>query len=65
MAYDGWLVGHARWFRSAAGRKLLDALRRRAWAAGCATASAERSHAMIWAAIANYIASHAVELAGP
>lgn len=31
MAYDGWLVGHARWFRSAAGTRLLDALRR--WAA--------------------------------
>jgi Ser/Thr protein kinase RdoA (MazF antagonist) len=30
MAYDGWLVGHARWFRSAAGRKLLEFLRRRA-----------------------------------
>jgi Ser/Thr protein kinase RdoA (MazF antagonist) len=30
MAYDGWLVGHARWFHSRAGRKLLDALRRRA-----------------------------------
>jgi len=30
MAYDGWLVGHARWFHSQAGRKLLDALRRRA-----------------------------------
>ncbi len=30
MAYDGWLVGHARWFHSAAGRKLLDGLRR--WA---------------------------------
>ncbi len=29
MAYDGWLVGHARWFWSTAGRKLLDALRRR------------------------------------
>jgi Ser/Thr protein kinase RdoA (MazF antagonist) len=28
MAYDGWLVGHARWFRSAGGRKLLDALHR-------------------------------------
>jgi len=27
MAYDGWLVGHARWFRSAAGERLLDALR--------------------------------------
>ena len=31
MAYDGWLVGHARWFRSAAGRSLLDAIR--SWAA--------------------------------
>jgi Ser/Thr protein kinase RdoA (MazF antagonist) len=31
MAYDGWLVGHARWFRDAAGRRLLDVLRR--WAA--------------------------------
>jgi Ser/Thr protein kinase RdoA (MazF antagonist) len=29
MAYDGWLVGHARWFHSAAGRRLLDVLRRR------------------------------------
>jgi Ser/Thr protein kinase RdoA (MazF antagonist) len=30
MAYDGWLVGHARWFSSRPGRILLDALRRRA-----------------------------------
>jgi len=30
MAYDGWLVGHARWFSSAPGRKLVDALRQRA-----------------------------------
>ena len=30
MAYDGWLVGHAQWFHGNAGRKLLDALRRRA-----------------------------------
>jgi Ser/Thr protein kinase RdoA (MazF antagonist) len=30
MAYDGWLVGHAHWFHSAAGRRLLDALRQRA-----------------------------------
>ncbi len=30
MASDGWLVGHARWFRSAGGRKLLDAIGR--WA---------------------------------
>jgi Ser/Thr protein kinase RdoA (MazF antagonist) len=32
MAYDGWLVGHAQWFHSAAGRSLLDALHRRAGA---------------------------------
>ena len=32
MAYDGWLVGHARWFSSAPGRKVLDFLRRRAGA---------------------------------
>jgi len=38
MAYDGWLVGHARWFRGA-GRRLLDALRR--WAAGRETRSKE------------------------
>jgi len=31
MAHDGWLVGHAHWFESAAGRKLLDAIA--AWAA--------------------------------
>jgi Ser/Thr protein kinase RdoA (MazF antagonist) len=30
MAYDGWLVGHARWFWSRPGCALLDALRRRA-----------------------------------
>jgi Ser/Thr protein kinase RdoA (MazF antagonist) len=30
MAYDGWLVGHARWFHSKAGGRLLDALRKRA-----------------------------------
>jgi Ser/Thr protein kinase RdoA (MazF antagonist) len=30
MAHDGWLVGHARWFRGASGTRLLDALRR--WA---------------------------------
>jgi hypothetical protein len=30
MAYDGWLAGHARWFQSIPGQKLLDALRRRA-----------------------------------
>jgi Ser/Thr protein kinase RdoA (MazF antagonist) len=27
MAYDGWLVGHARWLRSQAGSKLIDFLR--------------------------------------
>ena len=26
MAYDGWLVGHARWFHSQAGRRLLNAI---------------------------------------
>ena len=31
MAYDGWLVGHARWFHSEPGKKFLDALRQ--WAA--------------------------------
>lgn len=30
LAYDGWLVGHARWFHSAAGKSLLDAIAR--WA---------------------------------
>jgi Ser/Thr protein kinase RdoA (MazF antagonist) len=30
MASNGWLVGHARWFRCAGGRKLLDAIGR--WA---------------------------------
>jgi Ser/Thr protein kinase RdoA (MazF antagonist) len=30
MAYDGWLVGHARWFRGAGGRRLHDAIAR--WA---------------------------------
>ncbi|MGP8174668.1 MAG: phosphotransferase enzyme family protein [Terracidiphilus sp.] len=28
MAYEGWLVGHARWFRGADGKKLLDAIGR-------------------------------------
>jgi Ser/Thr protein kinase RdoA (MazF antagonist) len=32
MAYDGWLVGHARWFRCTAGETLLNAIRQ--WAAG-------------------------------
>ena len=32
MAYDGWLVGHARWFHCAAGRSLLEAIEQ--WVAG-------------------------------
>ncbi len=32
MAYDGWLVGHARWFHCAAGKRLLEAIEQ--WAAG-------------------------------
>jgi Ser/Thr protein kinase RdoA (MazF antagonist) len=28
MAHGGWLVGHARWFHSAAGQRLLDAIRK-------------------------------------
>ena len=35
MAYDGWLVGHVRWFRSHKGQELLNALRR--WAETRAT----------------------------
>jgi len=31
MAYDGWLVGHARWFHSNAGTRLLNSVRK--WAA--------------------------------
>jgi hypothetical protein len=31
MAYDGWLVGHARWFHSSAGKGLLRAIE--SWAA--------------------------------
>jgi Ser/Thr protein kinase RdoA (MazF antagonist) len=31
MAHDGWLVGHARWFGSATGKKLLRTIE--AWAA--------------------------------
>jgi Ser/Thr protein kinase RdoA (MazF antagonist) len=30
MAYGGWLVGHARWFRSPSGERVLDAIRQ--WA---------------------------------
>lgn len=39
MAYDGWLVGHARWFHSASGRSLLDAVKH--WA----DLRTERKHA--------------------
>jgi Ser/Thr protein kinase RdoA (MazF antagonist) len=31
LAYDGWLVGHAQWFHSAAGKRLLEAITH--WAA--------------------------------
>lgn len=36
LAYDGWLVGHARWFYSSAGEELLAAIEH--WAAGKAKA---------------------------
>lgn len=35
MAADGWLLGHARWFHSTAGRGLLNGLRRWADKRGC------------------------------
>jgi Ser/Thr protein kinase RdoA (MazF antagonist) len=41
MAYDGWLVGHARWFRSSAGRRLFEAIQ--SWAANQAQCSQEAS----------------------
>ncbi|MGC1464011.1 MAG: phosphotransferase [Terracidiphilus sp.] len=41
MAFDGWLVGHARWFRSSAGRRLLEAIQ--SWAASHARRSQEAS----------------------
>jgi Ser/Thr protein kinase RdoA (MazF antagonist) len=31
LAYDGYLIGHARWFDGPDGSQLLDHLRRRAW----------------------------------
>ena len=40
MAYDGWLVGHARWFRSEGGESLLDAVRK--WTEERKTARGER-----------------------
>ena len=33
MAHDGWLVGHARWFYSVAGARLLGELRQ--WSLEC------------------------------
>jgi Ser/Thr protein kinase RdoA (MazF antagonist) len=42
MAYDGWLVGHARWFRSTGGEKLLDELRRWAVARKLSNGGGER-----------------------
>ena len=62
MAYDGWLVGHARWFRSAAGKQLLE--RNRAMGRGPRPAPAESGRAMNWTAIANYLAAHWLEIAG-
>jgi Ser/Thr protein kinase RdoA (MazF antagonist) len=41
MAYDGWLVGHARWFQSARGNQLIDWLKH--WAE-------QRSHFVVRAA---------------
>jgi Ser/Thr protein kinase RdoA (MazF antagonist) len=40
MAYEGWLVGHARWFRGDGGGRLLDAIRR--WAETRADRRTER-----------------------
>jgi Ser/Thr protein kinase RdoA (MazF antagonist) len=40
MAYEGWLVGHARWFRSRGGDRLLDAIRR--WTGTRTAVRAER-----------------------
>ncbi len=40
MAYDGWLVGHARWFRNASCEKLLHAVRR--WAVEHTPAGSDR-----------------------
>jgi Ser/Thr protein kinase RdoA (MazF antagonist) len=42
MATDGYLVGHARWFRSAAGTRLIDAVRR--WAEQKSTRAREAAH---------------------
>ena len=39
MAYDGWLVGHARWFRDAAGKQTSG--RNAAWAASRSQPTAE------------------------
>jgi hypothetical protein len=59
MACDGWLVGHARWFRSAGGKKLLDAIRR--WAA---SASREREPASMTGCHCELLAAHWLEIAG-
>ncbi len=59
MACDGWLVGHARWFRGAGG-KLLNALR--TWAAERKPNGDSRQ--MSWMAIANYLAANWLEIAG-
>ena len=62
MADDGWLVGHARWFRSAAGRELLDALRR--WAEQRERVNGERLIDESGSTIANYLAANWLEIAG-
>jgi Ser/Thr protein kinase RdoA (MazF antagonist) len=45
MAYDGWLVGHARWFQSGAGRELIESLRRRGRRTGLQRAAREEKKA--------------------
>ena len=60
MAYDGWLVGHARWFPSAAGRKLLDCLRSRAAGAR----KHEKPSYELELRSPTYLAGHWLELAG-
>ena len=39
MAYDGWLVGHARWFHSSTGRALLQTIEQRAASEKCRTSA--------------------------
>ena len=62
MAHDGWLVGHARWFRSPAGKRLVE--RNRAVGRAARRRPHEAGQAMTWPAIANYLAAHWLEIAG-